>query len=265
MRYVLVLILMVLAPSAYACGEESDCQIGDRVYRISMPEGTTAPKGALVWAHGYRGTAAGVMRNGSLKRMVHERGMALIAVQARDGLWKLPNGPRSFSSTGAEEFRYFDAVAKDAQRRFGIDPAESVMSGFSAGGMMVWNLACARPERFSGFIPIAGTYWLQPPESCTTPTTSIVHLHGDRDGTVPLDGREIGATRQGKVSEALADYTRQGAFGPVRENNSDMLRCQERSNADGEILEFCLFEGGHSFRTEYLSYGLDRLKAAGQL
>ncbi len=265
MRYILTLLAMLSAPVAHACGADSDCAVGERSYRISLPEGVDAPVGAVIWAHGYRGSAAGVMRNGSLRRMVHAQGLALIAAQGVGGTWDLPNGPRTADSTGAAEFAYFKAVIDDAAVRFGIDRARLVASGFSAGGMMVWNLACARPDTFAGFVPISGTYWLRPPESCAGEVASIVHIHGDADKTVPLDGRPIGATHQGKVSEALAMYADHGAFGVGQSRKVGGLRCLEQRNGTGAVLEFCLFSGGHSFRTEYLAHGIERLKAAGRL
>lgn len=265
MKWFVFMSAMLAAPVVQACGADSDCMVGDRAYRISLPEGGETPVGAVIWAHGYRGSAAGVMRNGSLRRMVHDQGLALIAAQGVGGTWDLPNGPRTMQSTGAEEFAYFEAVIADATARHGIDPSRLVASGFSAGGMMVWNLACARPAAFAGFVPISGTFWLEPPQVCAPPVASIVHIHGDADSTVPLNGRPIGETKQGKVSAALAMYGRHGLFGPVAQVDTDMLRCSDRAAGGGEILEFCLFAGGHSFRTEYLSYGIDRLKAAGQL
>lgn len=141
---------------AYACGADSDCMVGDSNYRISLPEGVETPVGAVIWAHGYRGTAAGVMRNGSLRKMVHAEGLALIALQGVNGTWDLPNAHRTPDSTGAVEFDYIEAVIADASAQFGVDPARLVASGFSAGGMLVWNLACARPDMFVGLCPIRG-------------------------------------------------------------------------------------------------------------
>lgn len=111
--------------------------------------------GALIWAHGYRGSAAGVMRNGSLRRMVHDQGLALIALQGVGDLWDLPNGPRTPDSTGAVD--YIDAVIADAQVQFGIDTNELVASGFSAGGC--WS--GTSPAR--GLIPLQGSYPMQAP------------------------------------------------------------------------------------------------------
>lgn len=261
------LALMLLPDVGAACGVDSDCAVGDRHYRIALPPDHVAgtPIGAVIWSHGYRGSAAGVMRNGSLRRSVHARGLALIAAQGVDGTWDLPNGPRTPDSTGAAEFAYFADVIADVSARFAIDDTRLIAAGFSAGGMMVWNLACKRPEMFAGFVPISGTYWSAPPESCVTPVASVVHIHGNADSTVPLDGRPIGPTRQGRVADALAHYTAQGRFGAVTVRQAGPLRCEERGNPAGERLEFCLFQGGHSFRTEYLDHAIVRLMVTGQL
>jgi len=265
MRCVLLILAMLIAPAAQACGVASDCVVGERIYRIAMPDGGAAPVGAVVWAHGYRGKASGVMRNGSLRRMVHARGLALIALQGVNGSWDLPNGPHRPDSTGAAEFAYVGDVIADTQARFGIDPARLVASGFSAGGMLVWNLACARPHLFAGFVPYSGTFWLEPPAQCARPATSLIHIHGDNDATVPLAGRPIGPAQQGRVADAFRMYAALGDFGVLAPGGTDRLRCMQSDNAAGELLGLCLFAGGHSFRTEYLGYALDRFREAGRL
>jgi len=267
MRYFMSLILLLLASPALACGPDTNCVLGERHYRIAMPEGHdgVTPVGALVWSHGYRGSARGVMRNGSLRRMVSQAGLALIGAQGVGGSWDLPYGPSTYDSTGAAEFAYFDAVLNDAAARYPIDRERIIAAGFSAGGMMVWNLACSHPERFAGFVPMSGTFWLRPPAECKAPVSSIVHIHGDADKTVPLTGRQIRETKQGEVEEALRMYAEFGNFGPSQKVTSGTLSCRNRTSETGKVLEFCLFSGGHSFRTEYLRYGIERLRAAGQI
>ena len=162
LRILIGLALAWVAPVAFACGPDTDCPLGDRHYRIAMPEGHdgVTPVGAIVFAHGYRGSARGVMRNTGLRRMVSDMGLALIAVKSGDEDWVIPNAPRHPDTDGAVEFDYFEAVMGDASLRFALDRTRVMMTGFSAGGMMVWNLACARPDLFAGFAPIAGTFWL---------------------------------------------------------------------------------------------------------
>ena len=264
MRF-LIVFLMFLAPPAFACGADTDCDVGDRHYRIALPDGHdgTTPVPALIWSHGYRGSAAGVMRNGSIRKMVSDAGMALIAAQGVNGTWDLPYGPRTYDSDGAAEFAYFDALIADAIAQHNIDPDRIIASGFSAGGMMVWNLACSHPDNFAGFVPISGTFWLKPPHACTGDVNSLIHIHGTQDKTVPLIGRRIRETKQGEVAAALITYERFGNFGAAETYQSGTLDCEIRRNDAGNILDFCTFDGGHSFRTEYLAYGIKKLREVG--
>lgn len=268
MRYILTLAALALAPvPAQACGPDTDCKIGERIYRIAMPEGHdgTSKVGAIVFAHGYRGTASGLMRNGNLRRMVSDMGLALIALKSAADDWVLPNAPRHMDSTGEEEFTYVDAVLDHAAANFAIDRDRLMASGFSAGGMMTWNLVCARPEQFAGFAPISGTFWLTPPDSCAAPSRSVIHIHGTADRTVPLTGRPILNTHQGDVGEALEMYADFGAFGAPEPLPSTQFDCTRRTNSAGDFMDFCLFEGGHSFRSDYLDYAWKTFEAAGKL
>lgn len=258
----------VTSAPVFACGADTDCMLGERSYRIALPEGydgsTDVP--VVVFAHGYRGSAAGVMRNGSLRGLASDLGAALIAFNSKEGMWDLPHHPHYTQSDGSEEFAYADAVLDDAIARFPLDAERIMLTGFSSGGMLVWNLACARSDRFAGFAPIAGTFWLEPPDECDMPVASVVHIHGDADKTVPLTGRAIADTKQGEVAEALAMYGAFGGFGPMGPPVSRPgLTCEESTNAEGDLLSFCLFEGGHSFRTEHVRYAWERLSAAGRL
>ena len=255
----------VLAGPAQACGPDSDCMLGDRHYRIALPEKQDdGPVGAVVFAHGYRGSAEAVMQNQNLRKVVSDMGLALIALKSADDDWVIPFAPRHVDSDGSVEFDYVEAVIEDAARRFPIDPKRMMAAGFSAGGMMVWNLACTMPERFAGFAAIAGTFWMKPPETCATPVASLVHIHGTTDPTVPLAGRSILDTHQGDVAEALEMYQELGGFSPSGETEFEDLECRNSRNAKGDVLDFCLHPGGHSFRSSYLRFAWERLQGTGQ-
>lgn len=260
------LCALVTASGAMACGPDTDCALGDRHYRIALPEGhdVATPVGAIVFAHGYRGSARGVMNNGNLRRMVSDMGLALIAVKSAGDDWDIPGVPSKPDSDGVAEMAYFDAVIADAASRFAIDTDRMMMSGFSAGGMVTWELACHRPALFAGFAPMAGTFWQAPPDRCDAPT-NIVHIHGMKDRTVPFEGRAIASTRQGNVFDVLDMYRAFGGYGGAVRADVDTLDCTRDANAAGQILEFCTFDGGHSFSRRYLSYAWSRLEAAGAL
>ncbi|WP_299601952.1 prolyl oligopeptidase family serine peptidase [uncultured Tateyamaria sp.] len=260
-------LALLSASPALACGPDTDCALGDRYYRIAMPEdhdGAT-PVGAIIFAHGYRGSAQGVMRNMNMRRMVSDMGLALIAVKSAGPDWDIPGVPSAMDSTGAAEMAYFEEVVADVTARFAVDPQRIMMSGFSAGGMVTWELACNRPDLFAGFAPVSGTFWQGPPESCAAPA-SVIHIHGTEDRTVPLSGREIAETKQGDVAEVLGMYRADGDFGVIETGDAlNDLTCERQSNVDGNVLEFCTFPGGHSFRRSFLSYAWDRLSVAGKV
>lgn len=264
-RILPVVLALLAAPPAIACGPDSDCVIGERHYRVQWPEGAQEPAGAILYAHGYRGSAAAVMRNAALRRMAEEEGLALIALKSLDQDWVIPHAPRHAGTDGAREFAYVAAVLEDVARRFPLDRGRVMGAGFSSGAMLMWNLACQMPGRFAGIVAVAGTFWQRPPETCATPVASVVHLHGETDPTVPLGGRTIRETWQGDVREALAMYRDLGGFREAAPARVEGMTCEGWRNDAGEILDFCLHPGGHSLRTSYIRAGLERLRAAGRM
>lgn len=237
-----------------ACGSETDCMIGnDRHYRIRMPGGHDGASsvGAIFFMHGYRGTAKGIMRNKALGKMVSDLGLALVAPKSAYQDWAIPGAP---SGKEPVELEYFDAVVADIKEKFNINTSHMMASGFSAGGMMTWNLACDKSELFAAYAPIAGTFWEPTPTSCETPTANIIHTHGTTDKIVPLAGRPIGDTRQGDVFKVLDMYAKKGSFDNAKSYKNSKLgfECNELKNDANQILELCLHTGGHSMKSEYV-------------
>ena len=256
--------------SAHACGPSSDCQVRtasgeERTYRAHIPPGG-APTGAILFAHGYRGSAQGVMKNKTLLRLADRLDVALIAVNA-DGRpdWVLPGAPRDPAYSGRREIDYVRAALDDASERFGFDRERVLATGFSAGGMLMWNLICDDGATVAAFAPIAGTFWNPVPESCNGAAADIIHFHGVKDRVVPMQGRAIRTTSQGDVREAVAMYAAFGGYGTSQEIAWDDLKCERRTNDAGRVLELCMFEGGHSFRVRDVERAWRRFEALGVL
>lgn len=250
------------APAA-ACGPESDCAVGTRSYRIALPASHDGaePLGAILFVHGYRGTAAGAMRNAALRALADDLGVALIAAQAAGDDWDIPGTPSNLDADGAAELAYFDAVRADAFARFGVDPARTMISGFSAGGMMVWTLICAAGPPAMGHVPVAGTFWQPVPQDCPAPPADVIHIHGTADRIVPMAGRPIGPAQQGDVDAVVAMYAADGAYVPAGPEVRGDLACERRENPEGRILDLCLFDGGHELRVAQLRSAWERLNA----
>ena len=237
-------------PAANACGRTSDCALGERTFRIVLPidREPGAPLAALVFAHGYRGSAAGTLRNAGLVGLADALGIAVVAADAGAAGWQLPGTPSSPEADGTVTLAYFDALRQALIDRFNVDPARIVAAGFSSGGMLVWHLACHRGDDYAGFIPLSGTFWEPLPQSCPTSAVDLVHYHGTADSVVPLAGRQIRASRQGDVLDAMALFTAAGGYHPLESVVDDDRRCDPAVNDAGNRLELCLFDGGHSYR-----------------
>ena len=249
-----IALAAIATPAAKACGRDTDCVIGDRTYRIAFPEahdGTT-PIGAIVFVHGYRGTAKGVMRNTALTALASDLGVAFIAAQAAGPDWNIPGAPSHHALEGIHELAYFDALIEDVTTRFAIDRTKLVASGFSSGAMLVWHLACYRGNSFAGFAPMSGTFWAPVPETCPTGPVNLIHYHGDEDAMVPLHGRRIENAHQGNVSEAIELISRVGDYRPVETGRTPELQCSRQVDSNGKLLELCLFPGKHQLKAKHL-------------
>ncbi|MEL6519589.1 MAG: prolyl oligopeptidase family serine peptidase [Pseudomonadota bacterium] len=248
--------LSLLWPAAaLACGPDTNCDIEDGFYLIRMPEGVSEgdKPGAILFAHGYRGSAKGTMNNQSLQNLAQDLGVALIAIKSSAEDWTIANSPQEGRVRQRDEVAYAARVVDDAVARFGLDPERILATGFSAGGMMTWTLACHDSDRYVGFAPLAGTFWAPEPQSCDTPPANIIHYHGTEDNMVPLAGRPIAQTKQGDVGKVLDMYASFGGYQTVVETVPlDGLTCQARENPEGKLLEICTFTGGHSFKADYI-------------
>jgi polyhydroxybutyrate depolymerase len=261
------LAALSIGTPALACGGTEACKLGDRRYYIQMPpdhDGKTAVP-ALVFLHGYQGSGLGSLRWKALRAAAADLGAALIVPEGVDGSWMLDNTPGDPSGDQSDELAYFDAMKTDATRRFAVDPDRMVVVGASAGGMAAWTLACHRSASFAGFVPMAGTFWAPVPPTCNGPVASVVHIHGDADTTVPLEGRAIGPAHQGSVPQTLAMYRAYGRFGAASQDAFGDLSCEMRANAEGAVLDFCQFSGGHSFSPRHMIVAWKILETAGRL
>ena len=250
----LILLLTFLATPVLACGTDSDCQVPAGEYRIHVPEGAD---GAIFFAHGYKGSAAGTMRNANLRALANELGVALVALNSGGDDWTIPNAPQEGRVPQRDEVAYVASVKADVADRFALDPDRMMLAGFSAGGMLTWNVICTGGDLFATFVPMSGTFWAGPPEACDT-DARVTHYHGTADRVVPVSGRAIGPTRQGDLTEVLDFYIAdRGLPALTGVAAPEGLTCL-RAAAARTTLEYCTHPGGHRFSTTYIRRAWDR-------
>jgi polyhydroxybutyrate depolymerase len=224
------LALMVLAWPAHAdeCGGRDDpCEIEGGGYHIVLPEGG-ATAGTVMHLHGAGASGNGALRGG-LAREALKRGYAFIAPNGEhpEGRFKKNWSVKATgSSFKRDDIEFLRAVQADAEARHGAPRDHVLLSGFSRGASMVWDIACQAPDMATGFAPAAGAFWDTLPEDCERPV-DLHHTHGWTDRTVPLEGRSL---RGGQVVQGDA----WASLFILRAVNGCAARQPERSKIEGE-------------------------------
>lgn len=254
----LSMALPTIADPAFGCSQTTPCEIDGGEYFVALPPDAQTPPPVIVYIHGYGGSAEGALANERMMTPFLARGYAVIAPQ---GL-PFPGGTVSGWSfhpdyeKRRDEVSFIQSVLQDAVVRHGLDPERTLLTGFSIGGSMTSYLACEAPDAFSAYAPLGGSFWREHPEGCTGPVR-LLHTHGWRDGTVPLEGRNVrggpigdpSGFSQGDVFHAMSIWRQTNGciYGKADSFVTDgpfWRRIWERC-AEGSALEFALFPGGH--------------------
>lgn len=239
---------------AATCGDSGNaCATPNGTYNVALPERPeTADRPAFIFLHGLGGSGDKVVKNKSFVRNITEQGYMLIAPTGM----RRGNGPTNWSvKDGSPPMRDEEAflleVISDAAERFSLDRERVILSGFSRGGSMVWDLACSAPQHFAAFAPGGGGFWRPMAEECVAPVR-LFHVHGWKDRTVPLEGRKIpGRTiHQGNLFAGIQTFGAANRCALERPLDAVVegslwiktwVRC-----AEGSSLKFALHAGGHN-------------------
>ncbi len=245
---------------------DSACEISSGSYHVELPSTAVAAPGlpALIFLHGWGGSGQGTLSNRGMVEAVLARGYAVIAP---DGLPRAQGNGRSWSfhpdrPAGRDETAFLIAVADDAAARFGVDRGRMLLGGFSIGGSMASYVACAAPDAFAAFAPVAGSFWRPLPGRCAGPVR-LLHTHGWTDATVPLEGRRVGSAgaTQGDVFAAQEIWRQANGCDRIRPDNFGEAGAfwwrRWTDCKQGSALEFALHPGAHDIPRGWSTLVLD--------
>jgi polyhydroxybutyrate depolymerase len=262
------------APAVAGCGDAPDaCRIDGGTYHIALPRGGRAGAPALMFLHGWGASGEAMLNMRGLVETALARGYAVIAPDGtpREGQngygWGFSPerpGPR-------DEIAFLRSVRDDAVARHGLDATRVLLGGFSIGGSMVSYLACAEPDAFAAYAPVAGAFWHPLPAECAG-AVDLLHTHGWTDAVVPLEGRILrggelddeGVVAQGDIWEAMQVWRTANGCRPDAGSHGETGIFWRRSWHDcdsGRRLDFALFSGGHSIPEGWTDMALDWFEA----
>ncbi|MEX0283132.1 MAG: PHB depolymerase family esterase [Paracoccaceae bacterium] len=176
MRY-LIVFLMMLAGTAQACVEEVPCEIGDRSYHISEPDGWdgTSPLPVLMHFHGWQRTGALPVRHKRIAGATERRGVLLVAPNGLGKTW-------DFWNPGSPDSDFARAVLEDVKARYPVDESRVYVSGYSWGSNMAWRFVCEDGADIAALLAISGT--LDQDEYCETAPREVRQVYGLKDGVL---------------------------------------------------------------------------------
>ncbi|MEM7506326.1 MAG: polyhydroxybutyrate depolymerase [Pseudomonadota bacterium] len=262
---ILGLALLLGALPARAAPECTECQVPLGTYAIELPAGD-GPFPVLVHLHGMGGTGPGVIRGGSAKRAL-ARGYAVIAPTGWQPVSRYPKnwGVADGRDYTRDDIAFLSEILQDAGDRWPLDRGRVLLSGFSRGGSMVWDVACQAPDLARGFAPVAGAFWDDLPADCARPV-DLFHTHGWMDRTVPLEGRSLagGTLVQGDVWASL--FILRATNGctnrqPETGSAEDGIWLRQWSDCEAGRIDLMLHPGGHGVPRGWADRALDWFEA----
>jgi polyhydroxybutyrate depolymerase len=237
------------------CGETSACAVDGGEYRVHAPAGWdgTSPLPALLYFHGWQGTADAVMANEGLMKAADDLGVLLVAPNGEGKTWSFPGSPSHYR----DEIAFVSRVLDDVEARYPVEPDRTVATGFSMGASMTWFVACSLGDRFAGFVPVAGAYWNPIPTDCPSPVPNLIQVHGTSDTVVPMEGRAIREIyRQSDVGASLKTWRDRAGCEPAAEPvKMGDFSCGRWRSCGGKLLEVCTHPGGHMIKPEWIVEG----------
>ncbi|MEO0389575.1 MAG: prolyl oligopeptidase family serine peptidase [Pseudomonadota bacterium] len=267
------LAMTLCGPVLADCGPSPDaCEVEGGTYHLRLPDGDT--QGAIMFLHGWGSSGAASLGN---RRWVPQALAAGYAVIAPNGMPREGRNGRRWNfhpdwPQDRDDIAFLQNVRDDAAARFDLDPGGIALGGFSIGGSMTHYVACAVPDAFAAYIPVAGAFWRPDFERCAGPVR-LLHTHGWRDTTVPLEGRVVRgadvtdpeAWAQGDVFHAMRLWRIENGCVQLRADRFDTdgpfwRRAWDRCT-QGTALELALFDGGHTVPAGWIDLALGWLNS----
>lgn len=165
-------------------------------YRLMQPQAAT-PRRCLVLLHGVGGNELSVagLADGieSDTLVVLVRGP--LALGPQQFAWFqvafTPNGPRIVPEQAEHSRQALVRLLAELQRQHGVQPEQTVLAGFSQGGIMSAGVALTSPESLAGFGLLSGRI-LPEIEPLVASQQRLARLqgfvgHGEHDSKLPVD------------------------------------------------------------------------------
>ncbi|MEU8086644.1 PHB depolymerase family esterase [Micromonospora sp. NPDC049101] len=159
----------------------------ERGFRLYLPANLARSTGVplVVMLHGALGTGSQAETAYGWNAMADREGFVVAYPDGLSRSWAVsPDCCGPPARDGVDDVAFIQQLVSTVADQLPVDRARVYATGISNGGMLAYRLACDT-KLFAAIGPVAATQ-LGP---CPSPApTSVIHIHGTADQTVPLDG-----------------------------------------------------------------------------
>ena len=167
---------------------------GERPADLLLPESYSQEIATplLIDLHGYTGTGASQSAYTFLQDAAFERGIAYIAPTGSEDsfgstYWNATTACCDFNNSDVDDVDYIDSLIEKASAAANIDPSRIYLFGHSNGHFMSYAYLCSGSKKIAAVAGLAGA--MEPDAySCTAEPANILHIHGEKDGTILYNG-----------------------------------------------------------------------------
>ena len=156
-----------------------------RMYRAYRPARLARTAPLVVMFHGGLGSARQAENAYGWDALADREGFVVLYPDGIGAAWNVGGGCCGLApAQGVNDVAFVSAAIDNLRTRVSLDPGRTYAAGMSAGGMMAYRMACDT-TLFAAIGPVAATEL----GDCPNPApTSVIHVHGTADSTVPFDG-----------------------------------------------------------------------------
>jgi polyhydroxybutyrate depolymerase len=160
-----------------------------REYRYHLPSGQVPTQAApiIVMLHGYLLDDAWAERTTGFDALADETGAIVVYPQGLADSWNAGGCCAQAQRLGSRDADFVHAIVADMAGRFEVDLHRVIIGGFSNGGMLAYQIACADANQLAGVLIVNGSREVMHCSPAGPVAMVVLHSRGDR--TVPFNGQ----------------------------------------------------------------------------
>ena len=219
-----------------------------RMYRAYRPPRLARTAPLVVMFHGGLGSARQAESAYGWNALADREGFVVLYPDGVDAAWNVGGDCCGLApAEGVNDVAFVAAAITDLRTRVSLDPGRTYAAGMSAGGMMAYRMACDT-TLFAAIGPVAATQL----GDCPNPApTSVIHVHGTADPTVPFDGSKGSGSELGlaqivgpAIAALHATWRGIGRCGGDVISTARGVTTETAECPEGRTVELVIIEGG---------------------